>query len=438
MGKLTAIIAREYLERVRTKWFAIATLLGPVLFLAITVLPVLFVTRTKASVESTNITIIDATGLGLGARVATALADTTRVRPTVAVTAPSDVAAAESLATRGVMDKSRQGYLVLDSLTLQGTTARYAGRNTTTVPDMNRIGTAVDKAVLSQRLEGTGLTQGRIDSLTRVDVRLEKTELTDTGREKSGAGSTILGLIVSFLLYMVLVLYGQTVLRSVIEEKTTRVAEVVISSVRPEVLLAGKIIGIGGVAVTQMGVWMASSLWIGASVVPMIVKRTASKVGPAAADSVARTNDLLSNIPSLSIGLLVALLLFFVLGFIFYSCLYAAVGSTVNSESEAQQASTPVVMLLILSAVFIQPVALAPQSTLAAVMSMLPFSAPIMMPMRMSLTSVPAWQVAVSLIGMAVACAAAIWFSARIYRVGLLMYGKRPTIGELFKWLKYS
>jgi ABC-2 type transport system permease protein len=438
MGKLTAIIMREYLERVRTKWFVIATLLGPVLFLAITVLPVLFISRTKASVESTNITIIDATGSGLGARVAAVLTDTSRVAPTVTVTAPSDVAAAESLATRGVMDKSRQGYLVLDSLTLQGTTARYAGRNTTTVPDMNRIGGAVDKAVLTQRLEGTGLTQARIDSLTKVDVSLEKTELTDSGREKSGAGSTILGLIVSFLLYMVLVLYGQTVLRSVIEEKTTRVAEVVISSVRPEVLLAGKIIGIGGVAVTQMGVWMASSLWIGATVVPMIVKRTASSVGTAAADSVARTNTLLSNIPSLSIGLLVALLLFFVLGFIFYSCLYAAVGSTVNSESEAQQASTPVVMLLVLSAVFIQPVALAPQSTLAAVMSMLPFSAPIMMPMRMSLTSVPAWQVAVSLIGMVVACVAAIWFSARIYRVGLLMYGKRPTIGELFKWLRYS
>jgi ABC-2 type transport system permease protein len=438
MGKLLAIITREYLERVRTKWFAIATLLGPVLFLAITVLPVLFISRTKASVESTNITIIDATGTGLGARVAAVLTDTSRVAPTVTVTAPSDVAAAESLATRGVMDKSRQGYLVLDSLTLQGTTARYAGRNTTTVPDMNRIGGAVDKAVLSQRLEGTGLTQARIDSLTKVDVSLEKTELTDSGREKSGAGSTILGLIVSFLLYMVLVLYGQTVLRSVIEEKTTRVAEVVISSVRPEVLLAGKIIGIGGVAVTQMGVWMASSLWIGASVVPMIVKRTAATAGAAAADSVARTNNLMSNIPSLSIGLLVALLLFFVLGFIFYSCLYAAVGSTVNSESEAQQASTPVVMLLVLSAVFIQPVALAPQSTLAAVMSMLPFSAPIMMPMRMSLTSVPAWQVAVSLIGMVAACVAAIWFSARIYRVGLLMYGKRPTIGELFKWLKYS
>jgi ABC-2 type transport system permease protein len=438
MGKLIAIIKREYLERVRSKWFAIATLLGPVLFLAITVLPVLFISRTKASAETTNISIIDATGANLGPRVAALLTDSASAKPTVVVTAPGEVAAAESLSTRAVMDKSRQGYLILDSLTLQGSKARYAGRNSTTVPDMNRIGNAVDKAVLGLRLEGTGLTQARIDSLTRVDIRLDKTQLSDKGREKSGAGSTILGLIVSFLLYMVLVLYGQSVLRSVIEEKTTRVAEVVISSVRPEILLAGKIIGIGGVAVTQMGVWIASSLWITAQVVPMMMKRSAAAIGSTAADSVARSNDMLNSIPNFSIGLLIALLLFFILGFIFYSCLYAAVGSTVNSESEAQQAATPVVMLLIVSAVFIQPVALAPQSTLASVMSMLPFSAPIMMPMRMSLISVPAWQVAVSLIGMVLACLAAIWFSARIYRVGLLMYGKRPSMKELFKWLRYS
>ncbi|MDZ7629997.1 MAG: ABC transporter permease [Gemmatimonadaceae bacterium] len=438
MGKLIAIIRREYLERVRTKWFAIATLLGPVLFLAITVLPILFVSRTKASVDSTNINIIDATGTNLGERVAALLTDSASVKPIVILPAPGDLVAAESLSTRAVTDKSRQGYLILDSLTLQGSKARYAGRNTTTVPDMNRIGSAVEKAVLALRLEGTGFTQARIDSLTDVDIALDKTQLSDKGREKSGAGSTILGLIVAFLLYMVLVLYGQTVLRSVIEEKTTRVAEVVISSVRPEILLAGKIIGIGGVAVTQMAVWIASSLWITAQVVPMMMKNRAPAMGAAAADSLARSNDIMSNMPTFSIGLLVALLLFFVLGFIFYSCLYAAVGSTVNSESEAQQASTPVVMLLIVSAVFIQPVALAPQSTLSAVMSMLPFSAPIMMPMRMSLTSVPVWQVAVSLIGMVLACLAAIWFSARIYRVGLLMYGKRPSMKELFKWLRYS
>jgi len=210
----------------------------------------------------------------------------------------------------------------------------------------------------------------------------------------------------------------------------------VISSVRPEILLAGKIIGIGAVAVTQLGVWIGSSAWLGANIVPMLVKR--SVTGANAADTARNSSELMAGLPSFSFGLIGAVLFFFVAGYVFYSCLYAAVGSTVNSESEAQQAATPVAMLLIVSAIFIQPVALAPQSTLASVMSMLPFAAPIMMPMRMSLVSVPAWEVAVSMIGMALACVAAIWFSARIYRVGLLMYGKRPTVRELFKWLRYA
>jgi ABC-2 type transport system permease protein len=443
MGKLIAIIRREYLERVRTKWFIIATLLGPLLFLATAVLPVMLITQSKATSESTNITIIDATGRGLGDRVATLLADSTSIKPAVQAVGLTETAAAESLATRAVISKSRQGYLVLDSLAMKGSKARYVGRNSSTTADMQLIGRAIDKAVLSLRLEGTGFSEARIDSLTKVDVRLDKTQLSEKGREKAGAGRSIFGLIVAFLLYMVLVLYGQTVLRSVIEEKTTRVAEVVISSVRPEILLAGKIIGIGGVALTQIVAWAAGSFWIGANVVPAFIKsRTlaanAAGTSVAAADSMARTTDLLSSIPSFSPGSVLALLLFFVLGFVFYSCLYAAVGSTVNSESEAQQASTPVMMLLVVSAVFIQPVALAPQGTLATVMSMLPFSAPLMMPMRMSLVSVPAWQIAVSLLGSVAACAAAIWFSARIYRVGLLMYGKRPSMGELFKWLRYS
>jgi len=437
MGKLIAIIKREYIERVRTKWFAIATLLGPIMFLALTVLPILFVSRTVATSASSNITIIDATGAGLGARVVAEMKDTSATPPLVTVVAASQVAAAESLATTAIMGEQRQGYLVLDSATMGGTQARYTGRNTSTVPDMRRIGIAVERAVLAGRLEREGVTAARIDSLTNVDIRLEKTQLSSKGREKSGVGTSIVGLMMSFLLYMVLLLYGQTVLRSVIEEKTTRVAEVVISSVRAEILMAGKIIGIGAVAMTQLLVWIASSAWIATTLVPKLVSRNAAS-GATDAQNAARSSELLASLPSFSIGAIVAILLFFVLGYVFYASLYAAVGSTVNSESEAQQASTPVAMFLIVSAVFIQPVALAPQSTLAVAMSMLPFSAPIMMPMRMSMIAVPGWQIGVSLLGMAAACVGAVWLSARIYRVGLLMYGKRPTLRELVKWLRYA
>ncbi len=438
MDKLKAIIRREYLERVRTKWFVIATLLGPVMFIALTVLPVLFVSRTKATTESANIEIIDATGVGLAERVITELKDTAGVRPQVSKVTAAQVAQAESLATTAVMAKQREGYLVLDSSTIAGRAARYAGRNTSTLPDMRRVSRAVESAVLTMRLEKEGISAARVDSLTKVDIRFEKTQLSSKGREKSGVGTSIIGLMMSLLLYMVLLLYGQTVLRSVIEEKTTRVAEVVISSVRPETLMAGKIIGIGCVAMTQLVVWIGSSAWIGSTLVPMLVKKSSSAAATPELANASQTTDILSSLPSFSFGFILAIVLYFILGYVFYACLYAAVGSTVNSESEAQQAATPVAMLLVLSAIFIQPVALAPQSTLSVVMSMLPFSAPIMMPMRMSITSVPPWQVAASLIGTALACVAAVWFSARIYRVGLLMYGKRPSIRELFKWLRYS
>ena len=438
MDKLKAIIRREYLERVRTKWFVIATLLGPIMFLALTVLPVLFVSRTKASVTSSNITIIDATGVALAERVIIELKDTSGVRPLVSVVTASGVAAAESLGTRSVMARTREGYLVLDSSTIAGKAARYAGRNTSTMPDMRRLSKAVESAVLNMRLEREGISAARVDSLTKVDLRFDKTQLSERGREKSGVATSIVGLMMSLLLYMVLLLYGQTVLRSVIEEKTTRVAEVVISSVRPETLMAGKIIGIGCVAMTQLVVWIGSSAWIATTLVPMLIKRGAAAASSAELANASSATDILSTLPSFSFFFLLALVLYFVLGYVFYACLYAAVGSTVNSESEAQQAATPVAMLLVVSAVFIQPVALAPQSTLSTVMSMLPFSAPIMMPMRMSITAVPGWQVATSLTGMAIACVGAIWFSARIYRVGLLMYGKRPTIREILKWLRYS
>jgi ABC-2 type transport system permease protein len=444
MAKLWAVIRREYLDRVRTKWFIIATVVGPLLFLAMSILPVYLVRTTSASTEATKITIIDATGTGLGDKLATILAtdSTGKVlpRPPVVVVGAPERAAAESAAATAVTRKERIGYLVLDATTLRGDSAQYVGRNTTTVADMNKIGRAVDRAVVVSRLEREGISAERVDSLTDVDVRLAKQSISDTGgRQKSGAGSNIFGIMVAFLLYMVIVLYGQNVLRSVIEEKSTRVAEVVISSVRPEILLAGKIIGIGGVALSQMVLWIVSYFWLGAKLVPMMMAR---RGGAGMADTLARVGrrgpDIAGTLPDISVGLMAALLLFLLLGYVFYSTLYAAVGATVNSESEAQQASTPVIMLLVASAVFIQPIALAPQSTLSVVMSMLPFCAPILMPMRMSVVAVPPWQIIVSIVGTMVACAIAIWIAARIYRVGLLMYGKRPTFGELIKWLRYS
>lgn len=436
MGKLLAVIRREYLERVRTKWFLIATLFGPLFFLAISLLPIWLASRDEGTREAGNVVVIDATGNGLAARLVEALGDSAGGRPEIVTVAADRIAAAESSATAAVRAKRRVGYLVLDSATLAGERARYAGRNAQTLTDMQRLGRAIDRAVLAARLEGTGIAPARLDSLTSIDVRLQRDELTETGRTKGGGSRNLAGFFVAFLLYMILAIFGQNILRSVIEEKSTRVAEVVVASVKPDTLLLGKVLGVGAVALTQVLVWGVSALVIGSRVVPLLAPQ--GRGGAAAARGGAPgAGDVLAGV-SFEPGVLVALLLFFVLGFVFFAACYAAVGAMVNSEQEAQQASLPVTMMLVASAVFMQPILLSPNGGMARTLSFVPFTAPVVMPLRLAATSVPAWEIAVSLACVAAGCVAALWFAARIYRVGLLMYGKRPTVAELARWIRHA
>lgn len=442
MGKLGAVVRREFMERVRTKWFAIATIFGPILFLGISVLPIWLASRDTGTSNATDIVIIDASGRGLGAKLQEALADSVSKAPPgeLVVVAAQAVVEAESTATRAIRSRTRIGYVVLDSATVAGRTARYGGRNATTMTDMSRLGRAVDRAVLAARLDGTGLTPARIDSLTKVDVRLQREEVSERGRQKNSRERSVAGFLVAFLLYFVIVLFGQNVLRSVVEEKTSRVAEVVVASVKPEILLAGKVIGVGSVALAQLVIWGVSYSVLGSLVLPRLLEgRTTQAVAQAGGATVPTpgADSLSSMLPAVDPVTLVALLAFFVLGYTFYASLYAAVGSMVNSEQEAQQASLPVSMLLVASAVFLQPILLSPNGTMARVMGLLPFSAPIAMPLRMASTSVPGWEILASLASVALGCVVAIWLAARIYRVGLLMYGKRPTLREVGRWLTY-
>lgn len=440
MGKLRVIIKREYVERVRTKWFIITTIFGPVFFIAIMVLPALLTMRGMREARVTDIRILDATGARLGRRVADRLQKQaasgplakvpgaqvpTPKRSVVEEVAPANLAAAESAATRLVMRKTMQGYLVLDSVTLAVHRVRYAGRNASSLGEMEIIETAVRQSLLAARLQDAGLDTARIDSLTRVRVDMASERIDERGRGGSGLVSAIFGFVIAFLLYMMIMLYGQNVLRAVLEEKLTRVAEVVMSSVKTDILLAGKIIGVGAVGLTQQLVWFGSAaafLTWGASL--------AKAMGMPEMQG--------ATLPTVSVPLLAALVLFFLLGYALYSSLFAAVGAMVGSQEEANHAAQPVIMLLIASIIFVQPIMFNPSGTLAVVMSLIPFTAPIIMPLRMSAVQVPALEIAGSLAGVALACWAAIWASARIYRVGLLMTGKRPSLRELARWIKYA
>lgn len=427
MAKLWAIIKREYLERVRTKWFIVATVFGPIFFGAMIIIPAVLAKKSRATAEFTNTVILDATMTGVGHRIAEAISRTRPVGstpPQVTVVRPSELSEAESTATRQVMSKEVSGYLVVDVRTLGGEQIKYAGRNATSLGDMERMRAVVKDALLAQRLEAAGIDSSRVRDLTFIPLRLSTERITDKGRGGSGTVSIIFAGAIAFLLYMSIVLYGQNVLRGVLEEKTTRVAEVVVSSVSPETLLAGKILGVGAVGLTQQILWVITTVIMFELRAPLL-----GRFG---------INTMPFALPEISFGLAVLLLLFFVLGFIFYSSLYAAVGASVNTEQEAQQAVQPMLILLVATAIFINPILLNPTSKLATVMSLLPFSAPIIMPLRLSLGSVPWYELAGSLVGVALACWGATWLAARIYRVGLLMYGKRPTLREMGRWISYS
>ncbi len=424
MKKLLVVLEREYMERVRTRWFLVATIFGPLFFGALMFLPAWMTTRSEASSDVARIRILDATGTNLGHLVATELnggvvGDTsTQVLPV----SPSALAGAESTATRDVRQRAIKGYLVLDQGTLEGRGSRYAGLNATALADMRRIENAVSRELIGLELSRAGLSTVEADRVKRLRGGLRSERVSLTGRGGSGRVNIMFAMIVGILLYMTILMYGQNVLRGVIEEKQTRVAEVVISSVRPTTLLAGKVLGVGAVGLTQMGIWLVATFVMMRYRVPLM-----QAFGLQAAPL---------PMPSVTVGQVVVLLIFFLLGYTLYSALFAAVGAMVSSEQEAQQAQMPVVLMLVMSIMFLQPVLLDPDGQLAFTLGLIPVSSPIMMPLRMSTVDVPSWEIGLSILALVAGCYLAVYFAATVYRTGLLMHGKRVTFREVFRWIK--
>jgi ABC-2 type transport system permease protein len=441
MDKFWVVAKREYLERVRSRWFIIMTLLIPALIAASFLFPLYLASRSAAQAGLRNLVILDATGAGLGKRVSEVLlADSVAARagtlspPRVRELTMQELPAAEQEATRDVMrPKATGGFLVLDDSTLGGARARYAGRNASSIAEIDKLRSAVRQGIMMVRLEREGVRPATISEISKISLRMSAERIDERGRGGSGQAGFILGIGIGILLLMSIVFHGQFVLRGVLEEKTSRVAEVVISSVKPSTLLAGKVAGAGAVGLTQQILWLAVSAYLIQSVAPILLKSSPGlAAGASGAASVGFTFG------GLSIGLFVTVILYFVLGFIFYASLLAAAGSMVNSEQDAQQAAMPVMFLLMGTWIFVNPVLLSPNGTIATVLSWLPFSSPIIMPMRMGLASVPWTSVAGSLAVCALGCVGAVWLASRIYRVGMLMYGKRPSMGEVVKWLRYA
>jgi ABC-2 type transport system permease protein len=436
--KLLAVAKREYLERVRSRWFVVSTLLVPAIMVAAMAIPMYIAAHSGASSAVRHIQILDATGTGLGDKIAASLmGDSTvakdSVRPRVVVVTPADLPAKEQEATAEVQQPDHiAGYLVLNDSTVQGLSARYAGRNASSISDMEKLESAVRQEVMVARLQREGVRQDIVGDLAKSRLHINSERLSEKGRSGSGQAGFFAGITVGILLFMSILIHGQNVLRGVLEEKSTRVAEVVISSVKPETLLAGKVLGVGAVGLTQQAAWLGIGVYLMNFLTPIILKGTSTGAATAGASSFSNA------LGSLTPGMIGLVLAYFLIGFVFYATLYAAAGAMVNSEQEAQQAAVPVMILAMSTWLLVNPVLLNPSGTVAVVLSWLPWSSPIIMPIRMGLVSISPMTIAGSIVVALLGCIGAVWLSARIYRVGMLMYGKKPSFAEVAKWIRYA
>lgn len=424
-SKLVTIVRREYLERVRSRWFLAATMLAPVFLVFMLFLPTIMEQRERRS-ESGTIRIVDATADSVGALIATSLrggvaGDTARAQ-WVPVANDGARQRAEREAVQAVLDASIVGYLVIDADAIEGGRLRYAGRNTTALLTMQQLEGAVTRAVLTRQLEREGIGSGRSATLATMRMRLDTERLTQRGRGGSGRVSVLFAIGVAVTLYLTIFMHGSNVMRGVLEEKQTRVAEVVLSSVPSDTLLFGKVLGIGAVGFTQLIIWTAMSTALMAIRAPLLA-RFGMQVDAFA-------------LPDVTFALAAVIMLSFLLGFLFYAALFAGVGALVSTEQDAQQAQMPVVLLLVLSLAMVQGVVTNPEGSLSTIMTLLPMSSPIVLPLRLSLAPVPGIQVVGALGILFGSALLATLFASRLYRTGVLMYGKRATLREAWRWLQ--
>ncbi len=279
---------------------------------------------------------------------------------------------------------------------------------------------ALNDAVRSQRLADANINEDMLAELS-ARVNLDVKGLDEKGEEKDNTGTFIASFVIGLMIYITLAIYGQQILGAVVEEKETRIAEILFSSARPFELMMGKLVGVGLAGLTQLAIWVGSA----AALAGVVLSQ--GGFGP-----------VMSGIPTITPMLILAFLIFFLLGFFIYASIFALIGSMVTSVQEGGQFSFPPILIMLSGFYFCFAVIRDPNSTLSFWVSVAPFLAPITMPVRMLTEMPPAWQIALSILINVVAIVGLVWVASRVYRVGMLMYGKRATIPEVWKWIRQA
>jgi len=429
---ILVIAKREFIERVRTKAFVIGTILGPIFMAVIMVVPAVMASRLAKSV---SITVIDAEG-SLRALVEESLAGTGEAAPEAAsnpmarprnqastkfVVKPpvgADLAAQREAAKQAVLKGTLDVYVVLPPDVLTASQAEYYAKSVTDFEGIRAVDRAIEKAVFSKRITAVGIDPAQVAALTRP-LDLKRLRVSDKGEQEDRGVSFFLSLILVMMIYVGTLMWGQVVMTGVIEEKTNRVVEVIVSPTTPRNLLFGKLVGVGGAGLLQFGIWILALVGVSA-----------------ASGSLAFLSGI--DLPEINPVLIAAFPIFFLLGFFLYASLYAAIGSAVNTIQEAQNFIFPVMLPIIMAMVCWPVVMRAPDSNLSVVLSLIPFMTPILMFLRMSVLMPPTWQIALSVVLTSLTIALVIWIAARIYRVGILMYGKPPNFPEMVRWIRHG
>ncbi len=424
MSKIWSVIKREYLQIVKTKGFIIGTILGPVLMAALVLIPI---AAQLASVgEQKTIGVIDASGEvfpGLDKKLDYKMKDG-RKRYVLEEFAPTaDAGALRLVLSQKVLSKELSAYLYIPKKILEGGETEYVSLHVSDFEEIRRISEALNGVVVEKRLNQAGLEPQKIAQFIR-HVGMKTIKVTEKGEEEDTGGTFAVSYLLVLILYMTLFFYGAIIMRGVIEEKNSRVVEVVLSSLRPFQLMVGKMLGIGAVGFTQYAIWALfgfaltryGRVWV---------------LGAFPATSAFK-------MPSIPAYIFIYFVVFFILGYFLYGTLYAAIGAMVNSEKEAQQLLMPITMLLIVPMLLMMLVLRSPSSSISVILSLIPFFAPILMLMRICVLLPPFTQVAGSIVLLVLTVLLMIWITARIYRIGILMYGKRPDLGEILKWIRYK
>jgi len=439
MSNVSIIIQREFNERVRKKSFIITTILMPVLMIVLMIAPALIMEYSRG--EQKTIAVIDDSGL-----VAPQLQSNEELR-----FEPTDLTTEE--ARRSLTDRFGVLYIGSDILENPSDVKLYANASSSLSIESNITGQIEDI------LEAEKLKAYHIDNPQQILDEVKTTVTLQTFRNdksqeaesqaQSSTVATAAGYILGFVLYMFLLIYGSMVMQSVIEEKNNRVLEVVVSSVRPFDLMLGKILGVALVAVVQVLIWGVLIFAVGAIVLPQLMPAEmmagvqAMQQGmPDAAAMGDMDPEMLQAVAAVTdtgyiLKIFVCLLLFVFGGYLLYSAMFAAVGSAVDNVQDASQLQMPVTLPIILALLMMLAVIKDPNSSLAFWFSIIPFTSPVVMMARIPY-DIPLWEIVLSLVVLYASFVAMVWFAGKIYRVGIFMYGKKPTFKELLKWVRYK